>query len=44
MVARAAAKLINTPYVMAMMKLAKMQHKIPRQERVKRIVEIQKKL
>jgi len=44
MVARAAAKLIDTPYVMAMMKLAKIQHKIPRQERVKRIVEIQKKL
>ena len=41
---KAARKFINTPYVMAMMQLDKMQHQIPRQERVKRIIENQNKL
>ena len=37
----AARKFIDTPYVMAMKKLAEKQHQIPRQELIKKIVDIQ---
>jgi len=42
MVARAAAKLVDTGYVKAMKNLAKVQHTLTRQERIKRLIEAKK--
>jgi hypothetical protein len=42
MVARAAVKLADTVYVKAMKELAKVQHTLTRQERIKKLIEIKK--